>query len=435
MAFTDETTIWVRAGKGGDGARSFHSEPFKPMGGPDGGSGGRGGSVILRVGSGARDLSWLARHPHQRAKNGTPGRGANRTGADADDLVIDVPDGTVVRDERGFVADLVGAGAEVVVAAGGRGGRGNAALASGRNKAPQQGEPGEPGEEHTVELELRTIADIGLVGLPSAGKSTLLAALTKARPKIGAYPFTTLTPNLGVAGDPDQERFVLADVPGLIEGAHQGKGLGHRFLRHISRCPALVCVVDATALDPAADVQTIRDELAAYDPALAERPMLVVVTKRDLDQDHAAAVAEALQDDPASNGREVITVSGTTGEGIDVLSRRLEEVVSTAGFESVEEPRAVVLRPGRDPFTVAKEGERYRVAGRGVERWVLDTDLEDPRAVASLQRRLVKEGVERKIVEAGARRGDEIVIAEAVFEFFPEEPGPVEGPTDREEAR
>ena len=418
MAFTDETTIWVRAGKGGDGCMSFHHEPYKPNGGPDGGNGGKGGSVILRVTSGARDLQWLARHPHQRAKNGTPGRGANRTGADADDLVLEVPDGTVVRDERGFVADLVGDGAQVVVAAGGRGGRGNASLSSSKNKAPREADAGELGDEHAVELELRTIADIGLVGLPSAGKSTLLAALTAARPKIADYPFTTLTPNLGVAGG-EGERFVLADVPGLVEGAHAGRGLGHQFLRHVSRCPALVCVVDATALDPAADVVTIREELTAYDEELGRRPMLVVVTKRDLDEEHAHEVAEGFVADGVAD--EVLTVSGTTGEGVEVLQQRLERLIEEVGAIGDEGPRAVVLRPGRDPFTVRREGERYRVAGRGVERWVVDADLDDPRSVATLQRRFVTEGIERRLIEAGARRGDEVLIGDKAFEFFPED--------------
>src|ERR671915_1739978 len=245
MSFVDEAVLFVRAGRGGDGAVSFHREKYKPKGGPDGGDGGRGGDVVLEVSPEVFDLAWLASHPHQRAADGGRGQGNNRTGADGEDLVLRVPEGTLVRDERGPVADLVGPGARVVAAAGGRGGRGNASLASARDRLPPGAERGDPGEEHRLELELRLVADVGLVGLPNAGKSTLLSWLTAARPRVADYPFTTLTPNLGVAGD--EPRFVLADVPGLVEGAHEGRGLGHRFLRHISRCRGLVFVVDASA--------------------------------------------------------------------------------------------------------------------------------------------------------------------------------------------
>src|SRR5205823_7699183 len=244
MTFADEAVLFVRGGKGGDGAVSFRREPYTPRGGPNGGDGGRGGDVMLEVSSSARDLSWFADHPHQRASSGGSGGKSNRTGRNGEDLVLRVPDGTVVRDERGLVADLVGEGSRAVVARGGRGGRGNTALAGPRDRAPHRAEAGEPGEEHRIELELRLVADVGLVGLPNAGKSTLLAALTAARPKVADYPFTTLTPNLGVAGSGD-DRWVMADVPGLVEGAHRGKGLGLTFLRHVSRCLVLAYVVDA----------------------------------------------------------------------------------------------------------------------------------------------------------------------------------------------
>ena len=239
MAFVDECTLYVASGRGGDGSVSMHSEPYKARGGPDGGSGGNGGSVILEVTAGIHDLSWLADHPHQRAVPGANGRSTRRDGASGKDLVLPVPDGTVVFDDEGFVADLTGVGSRAVVAAGGRGGRGNSLLTSSRNRAPRFAEPGESAEVRTIALELRTVADVGLVGLPNAGKSTLLSRLTAAKPKIADYPFTTLTPNLGVAGM-DADRFVVADVPGLIEGAADGKGLGHRFLRHVVRCRALV---------------------------------------------------------------------------------------------------------------------------------------------------------------------------------------------------
>jgi GTPase len=417
MGFVDEATVHVRGGKGGDGAASFRRQPYEPKGPPDGGDGGDGGSVILEVSRGVRDLGELADLPHRRAEDGRPGMGKDRHGRRGRDLVLPVPDGTVVRDERGLVADIVGEGARAVVAAGGRGGRGNASLAGPRNRAPRTADRGEPGEERRLELELRTVADVGLVGLPNAGKSTLLAALTAARPKVAGYPFTTLTPNLGVAGGDDGERFVLADVPGLIEGASEGRGLGHRFLRHVTRCRALALVVDLSGEDPPADLATVRAELAAYDPDLASRPSVVAATKVDLlDEAERARRAGTLD----ATG-EVIEVSGLTGEGVDRLAARLGELARAAAAAEPERTPFVVLRPGREPFTVRREGERFRVVGRSVERWVADTDLEDPRAVAALQDRLVKAGVERRLAEEGARRGDEVVIAGRAFEFIPDD--------------
>jgi GTPase len=404
--FVDEAVIFARGGRGGDGAATFRREAHVPRGGPDGGDGGRGGDVILEVSPDVYDLSWVARNPHQRAGDGGHGRSGKRSGADGDDLVVRVPDGTGVADERGPVADLVGAGARVVVARGGRGGRGNVSLSSHKDRAPKTSEPGEPGEEHRVELELRLVADIGLVGLPNAGKSTLLSKLTAARPKIADYPFTTLAPNLGVADD-GERRFVVADVPGLIEGAHQGRGLGHRFLRHVSRCRLLVYVVDASAPDPAADLATVRAEVAAYDGKLAAQPSMVVVTKADL-------VEAAPRLDP-----DQVTVSGVTGEGVDALTERLADMA--AGAPPPDRRPTVVLRPGREAFTVRKVGDRrFRVEGRTVERWVRDADLEDPREVIELQGRLRRLGVERRLEAEGARRGDEVVIAGRPFEFIPE---------------
>ena len=252
MTFVDEALVYAKAGRGGNGSASMHSEPYKPHGGPDGGNGGAGGSVVFEVSRGIHDLSWIADHPHQRAPHGIAGRSAKRDGATGKDLIVPVPDGTVVSDDDGLIADLVGEGSRAIVAQGGRGGRGNAALASARNRVPRTSEPGEDGEEKRLRVELRTVADVGLVGLPNAGKSTLLSRLSAAKPKIANYPFTTLTPNLGVAGG-DGDRFVVADIPGLVEGAHERRGLGHRFLRHIMRCRALVMVVDLSSEDPPAD--------------------------------------------------------------------------------------------------------------------------------------------------------------------------------------
>ena len=413
MAFIDEVTVWVRGGAGGNGSAAMLSEPYKPRGGPDGGDGGDGGDVVFVVATGARDLSWLADHPHQRAKPGGPGGRRGRTGARGDDLVIEVPDGTRVEDDGGLVADLVGEGSRAVVARGGRGGRGNASLVSARNRVPRVAEAGESGEDRELRVELRSVADVGLVGLPNAGKSTLLAGLTGARPKVAAYPFTTLGPNLGVSdGD---HRIVLADLPGLIEGAHEGRGLGFRFLRHVARCRVLVHVVDLSADDPSSDLATIRDEVAAYDPALATRTTLVVGTKADLVAD-ASTAATAIGAD--------VAVSAVTGEGMDrlrdLLATRVAETL--AAMEPGEDRSSVVvLRPGRPSFTVRREGEAFRVIGRGVERWVGETDLEDPDQVRTLQRRLVREGVERQLQLAGARPHDEVRIGEATFEFLPED--------------
>jgi GTP-binding protein len=408
MAFVDECTLFVTSGKGGDGSASMHSEPYKARGGPDGGNGGHGGSVILEVDTGVHDLSWLADHPHQRAVAGKSGRSAKREGRNGDDLVLAVPDGTVAFDERGLVADLVGDGARAVVAAGGRGGRGNAAIATSRNRAPRVAEPGESPEERTLRLELRTVADVGLVGLPNAGKSTLLSRLTAAKPKIAAYPFTTLTPNLGVAGD-DAERFVVADVPGLIEGAAAGKGLGHRFLRHIVRCRALVLVVDLSAEDPAADLAVLRAELEAYDPALAARPAVVVGTKADLVED-AAERAAAL-------GGGVAFVSAMTGDGIDALLERLGLLAREAAAAEPPRQATVVLRPGRPRFVVTRRGAGWEVTGAKVERWVMEADLDDDEEVARLQARLKKEGVDRALAAQGAKPGDDVSIRGRVFEY------------------
>jgi GTP-binding protein len=388
-------------------------EPFKPRGGPEGGDGGRGGDVVFEASSGVRDLSALADRPHLHAEDGKPGGGSRRTGASGADLVIQVPEGTMVFDQTGLIADLVGEGPRAVVARGGRGGRGNASLASRRNRLPRTAEAGESGEDRKVSVELRVVADVGLVGLPNAGKSTLLGRLTAARPKIAPYPFTTLQPNLGVAER--DRRFVVADVPGLVEGAHEGKGLGHRFLRHLDRTRALVVVVDLSRHDPAADLQTVRGELAAHDPGLATRPWIVVGTKADL-VDDAEAAAFTLAPDS-------LAVSGLTGEGIDRLVYRVAELVEMASRDKEDRQPFVVLRPARPPFVVRKEGAGFRVVGRAVERWVAETDFEDPRKVVQLQKRLAKEGVEKQLAALGARRGDEVLIGERAFEFLPEKEG------------
>jgi GTP-binding protein len=376
--------------------------------------------VVLRVDPSVFDLSAYADRPHRRAENGGRGERSNRKGADGANLVLPVPDGTVVRDERGFVADLVGPDARVVVARGGRGGRGNASLSSARSRVPRIAERGEPGEELRLDLELRLIADAALVGAPNAGKSTLLAALTAARPKIADYPFTTLTPNLGVAEN--GARFVVADVPGLIEGAHGGRGLGLAFLRHVSRSRVLVYVVDLSG-DPAADLAMVRNEVAAYDPGLSSLSSLVVGTKADLLPDPPPPIPVGID----------LAVSAVRGDGMAELARRMEELVGEARAEAPAPAPFVVIRPGHDPFVVRRERGRFRVSGPRVERWVAEVDMEDPRQVTDLQRRLVRAGVERRLAESGARRGDEVVIGETTFSFVPEEDsngGPASGGVD-----
>jgi GTP-binding protein len=419
MTFVDEVDVEVLAGRGGDGSAAMGSEPYKPKGGPDGGDGGRGGDVVFRATRNVHDLAWFADNPHLKAEPGKPGARARRDGAKGKDLVITVPDGTVVFDEQGLLADLVGEGSETVVARGGRGGRGNVRFVSAKNRVPKTAEAGEEGEDRRLRLELRTVADVGLVGLPNAGKSTLLSRLTAATPKIADYPFTTLTPNLGVA-EAGEERFVVADIPGLVEGAHRGKGLGHRFLRHVTRCRALVLVVDLSSSDPTADLETVREELRAYDAELAERRSLVVGAKADIVQDPQKA-ADAIR---------ALPVSAVTGEGLDLLAAQLETMSRQAAAEQPPRAPYVVLRPGRPRFTVAREDGGWRVSGRNVERWVRETDIEDERQLTRLQRRLIKEGVERQLTKAGAHRGDEIRISDRAFEFLPGD----DPPADRQEA-
>jgi GTP-binding protein len=411
--FLDRVKIWVSAGAGGDGAATFRREAHVPRGGPDGGDGGRGGSVLLRVDPGQTTLRDFRFKHHFRATNGGRGERARRHGAAGDDLMLDVPPGTAVYEDESdaLVADLVMTGQTVPVARGGRGGLGNTHFKTSTHQAPKHAQKGEPGQERWLRLELRLIADIGLVGLPNAGKSTLLAAITAARPKIADYPFTTLSPNLGVA-DVDDGRFVVADIPGLIGGASEGRGLGHRFLRHVSRCRALVLVVDLATPDPSADLGTLRTELGAYDEDLLRRPSLVVGTKTDL----APGV------DPQSMlGAAALGVSAVAHEGIDRLQERIRTLAAEASASAEERRPYVVLRPARPRFAVTREGDRFRVVGRGVERLVAESDLDDPRTLARLQRRLVKEGVERELAAAGARRGDEVVIGAIAFEFLPGE--------------
>jgi GTP-binding protein len=327
--FVDRVVIHVKGGDGGRGCVSFRREKYVPRGGPDGGDGGRGGNVIVRAVAGTDSLAAVAHIKHWRAERGGHGGSNNRTGRDGEDLIIPVPPGTVVRDlERGHVLkDLVEDGQEVVVARGGKGGRGNKAFATPTNRAPRQFEPGEPGEERTIVLELKLIADAGLLGLPNAGKSTLLSRLSRAQPEIADYPFTTKYPNLGVVYVGGEQAFVLADLPGLIEGAHAGVGLGHEFLRHVERTRVLIHLVEplpSDGSDPLHNYQMLRKELELYRKELAERPEIVVVSKMDLTG--AEAVRQRLE---RELGREVLGISAVTGQGLADLVKRVVEQLQT----------------------------------------------------------------------------------------------------------
>jgi GTP-binding protein len=429
-SFVDRVTLHVYGGKGGNGCASVHREKFKPLGGPDGGNGGDGGSVILRVEAGLTTLVDYYRESHRRATNGQPGKGSHANGANGETVVLPVPNGTVVTDaDTGEqLADLTGTGAEVVVARGGRGGLGNAALASSTRKAPGFALLGEEGETRSITLELKLVADIGLVGYPSAGKSSLVAAISRARPKIADYPFTTLIPNLGVvvAGD---VTYTVADVPGLIEGASAGRGLGHDFLRHVERCAALVHVIDCATVepgrDPIHDLDVIEAELAAHG-RLADRPRLVALNKIDVPD--ARELAELVEDDVAGRGWPFFAISTKTGEGLRKLTYALADLV--AARRAAEPPLAaarIVLKPrpvgGQPEFEIQRHSDIWRVRGEKPERWVRQTDFSNAEAVGYLADRLNRIGIEDRLLELGARAGDGVAIGGAdavVFDFAPQ---------------
>ena len=427
-SFVDRVVLRVTGGRGGNGVASVHREKFKPLGGPDGGNGGHGGDVVLRVDPDVTTLIDYHHESHRRGGHGGHGSGSHRNGAKGETLVLPVPDGTVVRTADGEpLADLVGAGTELVIAAGGHGGLGNAALASTKRKAPGFALLGEPGEDRSIVLELKVVADVGLVGFPSAGKSSLIAGLSRARPKIADYPFTTLVPNLGVV-TAGETTFTVADVPGLIEGASEGRGLGHDFLRHVERCAALVHVIDcATAepgRDPLSDLDVIERELERYG-GLDDRPRMVALNKADVPE--ARELAEMVRPDLEARGLQVLLVSAATHEGLRELSFAMARVVLAARTASPAAGAArIVLHPPavRGPdFTAAREGAVWRVRGEKPERWVRQTDFGNDEAVGFLADRLARLGVEDKLLELGAQPGEAVVIGggddPVVFDFDP----------------
>jgi len=438
--FADHVTVTVKAGDGGHGCASVHREKFKPLGGPDGGNGGRGGDVIFEVDPGMATLLDLHRRPVRRAGNGKQGSGSHRNGANGADLIVAVPDGTEVKTEDGEVlADLIGARTRYVAAQGGRGGLGNAALASPRRRAPGFALRGEPGIGHTLVLELKTVADAGLVGFPNAGKSSLIAAISAARPKIANYPFTTLTPHLGVV-EAGETQYVVADVPGLIPGASSGKGLGLEFLRHVERCVVLVHVLDCAAgpagepdRDPVADLDTIEAELAAYADAtgtdLDDRPRIVALNKIDVPA--AREIAGQARAVLAGRGLEVHEISAATHEGLREFTFAVGRVVAGARAAAPPpEPTRQVIRPpaaGGPEFEIVRTGENsFMVRGHKPARWVRQTDFSNAEAVGYLGDRLARIGVEKALAEAGAQAGAEVAIGDeddaVVFDWDPDVP-------------
>ncbi|TQK44573.1 GTP-binding protein [Streptomyces sp. SLBN-118] len=427
--FVDRVELHVAAGNGGHGCASVHREKFKPLGGPDGGNGGRGGDVILVVDQSVTTLLDYHHSPHRKATNGQPGAGDNRSGKDGQDLVLPVPDGTVVLDRQGNVlADLVGQGTTFIAGQGGRGGLGNAALASARRKAPGFALLGEPGEARDVVMELKTVADVALVGYPSAGKSSLISVLSAAKPKIADYPFTTLVPNLGVV-TAGSTVYTIADVPGLIPGASQGRGLGLEFLRHVERCSVLVHVLDTATLesdrDPVSDLDVIEEELRQYG-GLDDRPRIVVLNKIDIPD--GQDLADMIRPDLQARGYRVFEASAVARTGLKELSFALAEIVAEArAAKPVEEATRIVIRPKAVDdagFTVVQEEDGlFRVRGEKPERWVRQTDFNNDEAVGYLADRLNRLGVEDQLMKAGARAGDGVAIGPednaVVFDWEP----------------
>ena len=427
--FIDRVTLYAAAGKGGDGCVSVKREKFKPLGGPDGGNGGRGGDIILIVDAGVTTLLDFHHSPHRKATSGSQGYGDRKDGTYGEDLILPVPNGTVVFDAKGNqLADLIGTGTTFLAAQGGHGGLGNLALSSSKRRAPGFALLGEPGEERTLYLELKSVADIALVGYPSAGKSSLIAAISAARPKIADYPFTTLVPNLGVV-QAGETRFTVADVPGLIPGASQGKGLGLEFLRHVERCVALVHVLDCGTLetdrDPVKDLEIIEAELAQYG-GLEDRVRIVALNKIDLPDGKAMAdmVAQSLRD----KGYEVYPVSAASREGLQELLYAMARLVQRERAAAVTEERTrIILRPTAvddSGYTVQANADgSFSVRGQKVVRWVRQTNFKNAEAIGYLADRLAQLGVEKELFKKGAVAGSEVRIGsgdnEVVFEWEP----------------
>ncbi len=415
--FFDEAKIYAKGGDGGNGCVSFRREKYIPFGGPNGGNGGKGGDVYLVVDPHLSTLINFKKRSHFKAQRGDHGRGKDQTGKRGEDLTIAVPPGTVAYDaDTGqLLADLTQPGQRALVARGGRGGRGNAAFATPTNQAPRLAEKGEPGQERWLRLELKLIADVGIVGVPNAGKSTLLAAVSAARPKIADYPFTTLEPNLGVVTVGDRD-FVLADIPGLIEGAHSGAGLGHQFLRHVERTRLLIHLLDGASANPLGDFEKINEELALFDLQLARKPQVVVLNKMDLPQ--TQELWPQISREIKKLELEAMSISAVTGQGVSVLLQRVVDLLDgLPKEESVIEEVKVFRLEEEEPFSIVQEEDGWRVRGPEIERVVAMTNWEYDEAVMRFQRILEAMGISAALEKAGLAAGDTVRIGDIELEW------------------
>ncbi|MFO7537659.1 MAG: GTPase ObgE [Chloroflexota bacterium] len=417
--FYDKTKIYVKSGDGGDGMISFRREAHVPLGGPDGGDGGHGGDVVFYTEHNMNSLVRYRRNVHHKAENGVHGRTKNQTGARGEAVRLPVPVGTVIRDAETdeLLADLTEEGQEAIILSGGRGGRGNARFANSVNQAPRIADRGEPGEALWLNLELKLIADVGIVGVPNAGKSTLLSVVSNADPKVANYPFTTLQPNLGVAALDDYETMILADIPGLIEGAAEGVGLGHDFLRHIERTRVLIHLLDGAAAEPLEDWAMINQELALYDVSLEKKPQLVVLNKMDLPD--AVAWEPILAEEIGKRGYPFLAISAVTGQGVRDMLYRVKQMLDEVPEEEAMERDLVVIKAKADPeaFTIEREADGWRVHGQKIERIATTTYFEFEPTLNRFQRILESMGITAALRQAGIEEGDMVYIGDEELEW------------------
>ncbi len=417
--FVDHAKIYVKGGDGGNGIVAFRREKYVPKGGPAGGDGGRGGNVLFIADEGLKTLMDFKYRKHFKADRGVHGQGKNMHGAWGENLLVKVPVGTLVYDDDTgeVVADLTRPGQDVTVARGGRGGRGNARFANSTNKAPSYSENGEPGEERWLRLELKLLADVGLVGFPNAGKSTFISRVSAARPKIADYPFTTLVPNLGVVVTRDKDSFVIADIPGLIEGASEGTGLGHDFLRHIERTRVLVFILDAAETegrDVMEDYRTLRYELEKFNPSLLDRPYLIAANKMDLTE-----ARENIDKLRQAFGEKLYCISAVSGEGIDMVIEKINEMLMALPIESVPTgEQAVITRyEEEEPFQIDLIDGVWEVSGKRIEKLLVMTNFNSDEGLSRFQRTIEKMGLEEALREKGIKEGDTVKIMDFEFDY------------------